>query len=56
MIIEGSGKEDAADLLSPAMFLTKICIVSSASAEVARDEELELEVMLLERMMAAQRL
>lgn len=38
--------------LSPAMFLTKICIVSSASAEEARDEALEIEVTLLERMVA----
>jgi hypothetical protein len=34
-------------LLSPVRFLTKICMVSSGSAEEARDETLE---MLLERM------
>ena len=37
------------DLLSPERFLTKICMVSSGSAEEAREETLE---MLLERMMA----
>jgi hypothetical protein len=35
------------DLLSPERFLTKICMVSSGSAEEAREETLE---MLLERM------
>lgn len=35
------------DLLSPERFLTKICIVSSGSAEEAREETLE---MLFERM------
>jgi len=34
------------DLLSPERFLTKICMVSSGSAEEAREETLE---MLLER-------
>lgn len=39
-------------LLSPDRFLTKICMVSSGSADEAREEaELTLE-MLLERMMA----
>lgn len=35
------------DLLSPERFLTKICMVSSGSADEAREETLE---MLLERM------
>lgn len=40
------------NLLSPDRFLTKICMVSSGSADEAREEaELTLE-MLLERMMA----
>lgn len=37
--------------LSPATFLTKICIVSSAVADEAEDAE-ETEEMLLERMIA----
>jgi hypothetical protein len=37
-------------LLSPATFLTKICMVDSGSADEAREEE--MEEMLLERMMA----
>ena len=40
------------DLLSPERFLTKICIVSSGSAEGAREEVEETLEMLLERMMA----
>ena len=36
--------------LSPATFLTKICIVSSASAEEAREDVDDIEEMLLERM------
>jgi len=43
--------EDAVDGLSPARFLTKICIVSSASAEEAREEVLVMLEMLLERML-----
>jgi hypothetical protein len=38
------------DLLSPERFLTKICIVSSGSAEGAREEVEETLEMLLERM------
>lgn len=38
--------------LSPAMFLTKICIVSSASADDAREVMEEMLEMLLERMLA----
>lgn len=38
-------------LLSPATFLTKICIVSSAAMDEAEEAE-ETEEMLLERMMA----
>lgn len=39
------------DSLSPAMFLTKICIVGSASTvEEARDDVEETEEMLLDRM------
>jgi hypothetical protein len=40
------------DLLSPERFLTKICMVSSGSAEGAREEVEETLEMLLERMMA----
>lgn len=40
------------DLLSPERFLTKICMVSSGSAEGAREEAEETLEMLLERMMA----
>lgn len=40
-------------LLSPARFLTKICMVSSASAEEAREEVLDMLEMLLERMLMA---
>ena len=39
------------DLLSPEMFFTNICIVSSASADEAREKVEEIEEMLLERMM-----
>ena len=39
-------------LLSPAMFLTKICIVSSAPADEAREEAEEMELTLPERMMS----
>ena len=42
------------DLLSPERFLTKICMVSSGSAEGARDEVEETLEMLLERMMAVE--
>ena len=38
-------------LLSPATFLTNSCIVSSASAEDAREETDEKDEMLLERML-----
>ena len=40
------------DLLSPERFLTKICMVSSGSAEGAREEVDETLEMLLERMTA----
>ena len=40
------------DLLSPESFLTKICMVSSGSADGAREEVEEMLEMLLERMMA----
>ena len=40
------------DLLSPERFLTKICMVSSGSAEGAREEVEETLEMLLERMVA----
>lgn len=39
--------------LSPATFLTKICIVASGSAEDVREAMEETEEMLLDRMMAA---
>jgi hypothetical protein len=39
-------------LLSPERFLTKICMVSSGSAEDAREVEEEMLEMLLERMLA----
>lgn len=45
--------EAGGDVLSPAMFLTKICMVSSASAEEARDETEETEETLLDRMMTS---
>lgn len=41
------------EVLSPATFLTKICIVSSGSAEAARECVELREEMLLERMVAA---
>ena len=44
--------EVQSDLLSPERFLTKICMVSSGSAEGAREEVEETLEMLLERMMA----
>lgn len=40
------------DLLSPERFFTKICMVSSGSAEGAREEVEETLEMLLERMTA----
>ena len=40
------------DLLSPAMFLMKTCIVDSGSADDERDERDEMDEMLLERMAA----
>jgi hypothetical protein len=39
-------------LLSPERFFTKICMVSSGSADDAREEAEETLEMLLERMMA----
>ena len=42
------------DLLSPERFLTKICMVSSGSAEGAREEVEETLEMLLERMVAVE--
>jgi hypothetical protein len=39
-------------LLSPERFFTKICMVSSGSADGAREEVEETLEMLLERMMA----
>lgn len=42
---------DAVCLLSPAMSLTKICIVGSGSADDARLLMLLIEVMLLERIL-----
>lgn len=47
----GSGCSEASDVLSPERFLTKICMVSSGSAEGAREEVEETLEMLLERMM-----
>ena len=44
--------EVQSDLLSPERFLTKICMVSSGSAEGAREEVEETLEMLLERMTA----
>lgn len=38
-------------LLSPEVFFTKICTVSSASADEAREKVEEMEEMLLERML-----
>lgn len=40
--------------LSPATFLTKICMVSSASAEEAREDVEVMDEKLLERMMATE--
>jgi hypothetical protein len=40
------------NLLSPATFLTKICMVASGSAEEAREAMEETEEMLLDRMLA----
>ena len=45
------GKALVVYLLSPATFLTKICIVSSASADEARELMEEMLDMLLERIL-----
>lgn len=42
---------DVLYILSPATFLTKICMVDSASAEDAREDAEEIELMLPERAM-----
>jgi hypothetical protein len=44
--------EEVKCLLSPERFFTKICMVSSGSADGAREEVEETLEMLLERMMA----
>jgi hypothetical protein len=46
--------EDVRCLLSPERFFTKICMVSSGSADGAREEVEETLEMLLERMMAVE--
>lgn len=46
------GLEWVKGLLSPERFLTKICMVSSGSADEARELAEEMLEMLLERMMA----
>lgn len=53
-MLEGSliGCDFVGSLLSPEMFLTKICMVSSASAEEAREKEEEIEEMLLDRILS----
>jgi hypothetical protein len=47
-------REEVMCLLSPERFFTKICMVSSGSAEGAREEVEETLEMLLERMMAVE--
>jgi hypothetical protein len=46
--------EEVRCLLSPERFFTKICMVSSGSADGAREELEETLEMLLERMMAVE--
>jgi hypothetical protein len=52
--LDGFGEEEVRCLLSPERFFTKICMVSSGSADGAREEVEETLEMLLERMMAVE--